>query len=352
MLLEGIFVPLTTPFHPDGRLFLSKLELNVARYSLTPAAGILVLGAEGEADALTDVETIAVLNSAISAAADEKVMCASVGRPSVAASLKLVEAAAAAGYDAVVIRPPWPHATDMRWELETYYQAIADATSIPLIIQSDLEDFIYPEQIARLAEHPQIVGAIFAEAPLPPAHLITPTTRGAHNALTRFIEATRFISREATVTTTFAAVTRRMARHTASASTANLGGTAILTAPALKTRIKKVGFQVLTGPTRTMLDSWGFGAVGAVPRLAACAPQACCEVWQAHKDGDPALAAEKQDRLRTAAELVEVGRRGIAALKYGCDLNAYFGGRPRLPLLPLTAAEREQVEHLMAGLKN
>ena len=100
-----------------------------------------------------------------------------------------------------------------------------------------------------------------------------------------------------------------------------------------------------------MLDAWIAGAVGAVPTLGACAPQACCEVWQAFKDGDPALAAEKQHRILKAAKLVE-GWRGISALKYGCDLNSYYGGRARLPLLPLSDAERSAVEGALAGLKN
>jgi len=56
MLLEGIFLPLTTPFHPDGRLFLHKLALNVEHYSRTQAAGMLVLGQTGEAEGLIDVE--------------------------------------------------------------------------------------------------------------------------------------------------------------------------------------------------------------------------------------------------------------------------------------------------------
>jgi dihydrodipicolinate synthase/N-acetylneuraminate lyase len=100
-----------------------------------------------------------------------------------------------------------------------------------------------------------------------------------------------------------------------------------------------------------MLQAWDNGATGALPRLAACAPQACCEVWQAFKDGDPALAAEKQERVRLAGDLME-GSSGIATLKYGCDLNAYFGGTPRLPLLPLRADHREAVERLLGGLKN
>ena len=49
MLLQGIFPPITTPFYPDGRVYLKKLEHNVDRYSKTPAAGIVVLGSTGEA---------------------------------------------------------------------------------------------------------------------------------------------------------------------------------------------------------------------------------------------------------------------------------------------------------------
>jgi hypothetical protein len=34
------------------------------------------------------------------------------------------------------------------------------------------------------------------------------------------------------------------------------------------------------------------------------------------------------------------------------DLNGYFGGAPRLPLLPLDAAVKSEVERLMADIRN
>ncbi len=46
---------------------------------------------------------------------------------------------------------------------------------------------------------------------------------------------------------------------------------------------------------------------------------------------------------------VELGSPGI---RYGCDLNGYFGGRPRLPLLPVTGAERAEIEDLMRTIRN
>ncbi len=348
MLLEGIFLPITTPFYPDGRLYLRKLEHNVARYSLTPAAGMLVLGDAGEPGSLTDAETAELLTTAISAAAREKVMIAAVGRGSVFATLALADSAAAAGYDVIAIRSP-EFAADpsLHPELMTYFRAVADSSPLPVILLAERTRPMSVQLLGELAAHPAIIGAIDAEAS--PARLAN-------------LEAsTREISREVTVTTVFAAATNRM-RQTpeptsgsfVSAETLGSGGSALAIAPpppALKTRTKRVGFQVLSGSARHMLEAWHAGATGAIPRLSAAAPQACCEVWQAFKDGDNPLAEEKQTRLDAAARLVE-GWEGIAALKHACDLNGYFGGRPRLPLLSLTAAQQSEIGHALSTIHN
>ena len=54
MLLHGIFPPITTPFYSDGSVYFKKLESNVAQYSKSPVAGIVVLGSTGEAVLLSD----------------------------------------------------------------------------------------------------------------------------------------------------------------------------------------------------------------------------------------------------------------------------------------------------------
>ncbi len=132
------------------------------------------------------------------------------------------------------------------------------------------------------------------------------------------------------------------------------GGAAVVVAPAktvAKTRTKLVGFQILSGRTAGMLEGLRARAVGAMPGFAASAPQACYEVLAAWKDGDEGLAEEKQVRLEHAAQRVEE-ELGVAGIRFGCDLNGYFGGMPRLPLLPLTGDERAEVEALMHGLRN
>ncbi len=347
MLLEGIFLPLTTPFHPDERLFLHKLASNVEHYSRTQAAGMMVLGETGEAGGLTDTETRQVLETAIGAAADDKVMLAVVGRESISSTLLLVQAAAGLSYDALAVGVPQvARDASQRRELANYFKTLADRSPLPLVLQSDRARPLDVELIAELAGHENILGLLDDQ----PSQSRVASLRGATAAVSRLV----------TVTSTFAAATGRMLQQSMPAAAGNFvsaealsGGVATAVPPvaAVKTRTKKVGFQILTSAAEGMLQSWNEGVAGAMPRLGACAPQACCEVWQAFKDGDPALAEEKQQRILSAAALVE-GGRGIAALKYGCDLNAYFGGLARLPLLPLSGEERAQFDAALAGLKN
>jgi dihydrodipicolinate synthase/N-acetylneuraminate lyase len=73
-------------------------------------------------------------------------------------------------------------------------------------------------------------------------------------------------------------------------------------------------------------------------------------VLAAFKDGDPALAELKAARLSAVDDVISV--LGIAGVKYGCDLNGYAGGAPRLPRLGLTAASKELVERALGSVRS
>jgi 4-hydroxy-2-oxoglutarate aldolase len=351
MLLEGLQLPLTTPFYPDGRLNLRKLEHNVACYSKTPAAGLAVLSENGEPSMLSDEETRQTLQTAIQAAAAEKVMLAGASRDSILATLAVVDHAARFAYDAILVGPPsflrTVDSTRQRKELLTYFQSVADRAAIPVVLCSP-ETSLSVEMVAELAGHPRIIGLV-ERSPAP-------------ERIALLKQSTAAVKHDATVTSVFAAVTGRMlarqqtssAGTMLSADTLTSGGAALAVAPsatALKTRTRTVGFQILAGGTTTMLDALLAGAVGAMPAFAACAPQACYEVLAAWKDGDRGLAEEKQARLEIAARRLEE-ELGVAAIKFGCDLNGYFGGLPRLPLLPPSGEDRTEIETLMHGLRN
>jgi 4-hydroxy-2-oxoglutarate aldolase len=352
MLLDGLQLPLTTPFYPDGRLNLFKLEHNVTRYSKTPAAGLVALSRFGEPELLSDDEMLQVLRTVAGAAAAEKVLMAGVSRDSVAGTLDLAEAAAKFRYDAVLVRrPTLSSGGGGKWtkELVTYFRAVADGSPIPVVLyDSGREKQLPAEVLSELAGHPQIIGLVECV--------------GGRERFAALEAETAGVKRQVAVTPVFAAVTARMGVHdNAEAATGLIaadrlsgGGAAVATAPGkivAKTRTKLVGFQILSGRTAGVLEGLRAGAVGAMPGFAASAPQACYEVLAAWKDGDEGLAAEKQARLEQVVRKAEE-ELGVAGIKFGCDLNGYFGGRPRLPLLPLTGEELGEIEGLMQGLRN
>ncbi len=355
MLLEGVFPAMTTPFYPDGRLYLRKLEHNVERYSRTPCAGMVVLGSTGEAVMLGDEETRDVLRHAASAAALDKVLLAGVARESLSETLRLAEYAAAKQYDAVLVRNPNYYTpsyglTSGALPLLTYYRAIADRSPLPVILYSiprftNVE--IPVEVVAELAQHPNIIGIKDSSGSLERIQSLLAATRSAPK-------------RSVLVTPVFTAVTSRMMMAEMEAvaipdfvSAELLAGvTPVAVAPpVVKTRSKDVGFQILSGSAETLLSALGAGASGAVLAFAACAPQACQEVYTAWKENDPVVASEKQRRLIDAARVV-TGKYSIAGIKHACDLNGYYGGVPRIPLLPLGADEKAEVAGAMGDLRN
>jgi len=135
MLLEGIFAAITTPFYPDARLYLRKLEHNVERYSRTPLSGFVVLGSTGEAVMLGDEESREVLRTACDAAAADKVLIAGVARESVVETLRLADFAAERSYDAVLVRTPNFYTPQMgNAAILNYYRMVADASTLPVIL--------------------------------------------------------------------------------------------------------------------------------------------------------------------------------------------------------------------------
>jgi dihydrodipicolinate synthase/N-acetylneuraminate lyase len=107
----------------------------------------------------------------------------------------------------------------------------------------------------------------------------------------------------------------------------------------------------MVGAAHQLEDSLQLGAVGAILAFACPAPTACFEIYAAWKEGDQALAKEKQQRITEAAKRV-VANLGIPGVKYAMDLNGYYGGPVRLPLLPLNSEQKAEAERLMAGIRN
>jgi dihydrodipicolinate synthase/N-acetylneuraminate lyase len=359
MLLNGVFPPITTPFYPDGKVYYKKLEHNVGRYSKTPIGGIVVQGSTGEALMLSDDEKREVLRVAMSAAAPEKVMIAGCGIESARETIRLIEFAASLDYDVAMIRTPHYYKSQMKPEnMLAFYRFVADHSPLPLIIYNFPQSTGYDipaEVVIALAEHPQIASI--------------KESCGVIEKVQHMVDGTRHLRRAATVTERFEPVTARMLKKANSIPARELlpagalvgaGSSSVLPKPSssavqvignLKTRQKEVGFQVLVGSAQKFLASLEVGAVGAILAFADAAPTACYEIYAAYRDGDKKLALQKQDRIAAAAVRI-VGELSIPGVKYAMDLNGYYGGNGRLPLLPLTGDIRQEIEGLMQDIRN
>ena len=360
MLLHGILPPITTPFYPDGRIYFKKLEANVERYSKTPVSGIVVLGSTGEAVLLSDEERREVLKVAGNACAPNKVLVAGTGIESAIETLKLTEYAAEIGYDVAMVRTPHYYKAQMKpANMLAFYRTVADRSPLPVIIYNFPQATGYDiptELVIELAEHPNVIGI--------------KESSGDVEKVRKMVQGTHHVKRSATVTEIFDAVTPRMLKAAAEGngrsgelvpltalagasnpSPAKPSSSALTVTSRLKTRPKEVGFQVLVGAAQKLEPSLQVGAVGAILAFADAAPTACYEIYAAWKEGDEKLAMLKQQRIATAAQHV-VGDLSIPGVKYAMDYNGYFGGVPRLPLLPLTSDLQSEIERLMADIRN
>ena len=349
MLLEGLFLPLTTPFYGDGRLYLRKLEHNAERYSRTLAAGLAVLTPVGEPGRLNDEEQRLALTSVAEATARETVLLADISRASVRGALAMADVAATLRYDVAILRLPRLTTGATEEEQRTLAQAVADRSPLPLVLLEERNEALPVGLVAALAGHPQVVGWIAAAS----------RVEVVRDVLLR----TASVGRDVAVTQVFAAVTGRMLQQRAAADGANYiaasslagGGLTVLAGaapePAIRTRVRRIGFQVIAGQTQSSLEMLRGGARAAMLPFGICAPQATHEVLACWKDEDQPLAEEKYERIARAANLIEE-QMGVAGLKAACDLNGYFGGPPRLPGLPLLRSQQMEVQRSMIGMRN
>ena len=354
MLLAGIFPALTTPFYPDGRVYLKKLEHNVDRYSRTPIAGLAVLGSTGEVVMLSEEEQREILRVAIEVASPEKVLLAGVGQESAIRTVEAAEFAAKLNFDVALVRTPHYYRPQMKPEnLLAYYRFVADRSPIPVLLYSVPPFTAYDlpaEVIQELSEHQNIIGI--------------KESSGVIEKIADVVARTRHVKRAVNATEVFNAMTGRMllgaiepAEQLVSAAALTGSGKSFSRSsrsaePKVKImRKKEVGFQLLAGSAQKLLPSLEAGATGAVLAFGAAAPTACFEVYTAWKDGDKELAQLKQQRIIEPATRI-ASQMGIPALKYALDLNGFYGGPPRLPLLPLTGDQRAEVEKLIADVRN
>jgi 4-hydroxy-2-oxoglutarate aldolase len=111
------------------------------------------------------------------------------------------------------------------------------------------------------------------------------------------------------------------------------------------------GLEALGRSASQLWPALQSGAAGAILDFAAAAPYACIAIWEAHRTREEEAGIDWQNRIVRAAELIGECRHGVPGLKHAMDLNGYYGGPPRLPLVVPPTEARREIKDEFGGFK-
>ena len=286
--LGGVIAPITTPFLNDGSIALDKLEDNVRIYAESGIHGYLALGSNGENKSLTYEEKLEVVRCIEkNKSADQFVMVGSIFE-STKETICFAKQAQELGADYISLLPPSYFKSQMKdAELIGYFTDVANAVSIP----------------CTLYNAPQYAGGLALGL----------------------------------------GVITECAKHS------NVVGIKDSSGGGIEKILAAVpeDFRVLSGSANTFVNALINGAVGGVVSLANSLPETVLDVYNAFLREDyPTLRALNKAMIRLNAGVA--GNYGVAGVKYAMDRNGFYGGIPRLPLLPLTEEACAKIDDALA----
>jgi 4-hydroxy-2-oxoglutarate aldolase len=213
---------------------------------------------------------------------------AGTGCESTAETLRLTEDCAKLGAHAALVVTPQYYAGRMRESaLMTHFSELADQSPIPILLYN-VPKYTHinlaADIVARLSEHPNIVGI-----------------------------------------------------KDSSANVIQLGE--ILNGVA-------EGFDVMVGTAGVLFAGLTLGCVGGVLALANIAPEHCVKIFKRVKAGDFEAARDLQLKMLPVNQAV-TAVYGVPGLKAAMDMLGYFGGDPRLPLLPSSQQDKSEIKEIL-----
>jgi 4-hydroxy-2-oxoglutarate aldolase len=287
---RGVFAALVTPFDRD-EVSSEKFLENILKYNNFDLSGYVILGSNAECVYLSDGESEQLVKTAKEAAAPGKKVIVGTARESTKLTIDFTNRMAELEIDAALVRPPSFFKARMTSEaLKKHYLNLADHSNVPILIYNIPQNTgisLDSRLIVELSQHPNIAGI-----------------------------------------------------KESSGSLAILGEVIPKIRP---------GFCYLMGAASVFLPGLILGACGAILALANLAPGLCTRLYKLCLEG------RKEESLKLQLDLVPLNKAimetyGIPSIKYGLDLLGFYGGQPRLPLLPVEEKGKAEIAHLLRKL--
>lgn len=286
--IRGLLLPVTTPFDPvTGDSAPVHFRENLRRWATQGVDGFVLFGSTGEGVLLDEEEKRGLVAYARDVAPG-LTLVAGAGAESTRQVVRLAIAMAEAGADAVIVQPPSYYGGTLPPEaLRDHFQAIADASPVPVILYN-IPKYTHVTMeaglVQELARHENVVGI--------------KDSSGDQKRLAEFTE------------------------------------------------VCADACAVFVGSGTLMFAGLELGAAGGILAVGLLAPELCARILQLHGADRKPEAGRLQERIAPVHREI-VTRLGVPGIKAALDLLGYAGGAPRSPLRPLRSRERDAVSTIL-----
>lgn len=288
--IKGIIPAMVTPLTDDEELDEVALRRLVRHLINGGVHGLFPTGSQGEFYAFSPEEKRRVWEIVVDEAAGRVPVYAGTGAITTRQVIELNKIAEDTGVDAVsIVTPFFIQPTEA--ELYAHYVAIAEATSLPVLLYNNPGRTgvkLAPGLVARLSEHPNIVGI-----------------KDSGGDLTQTIEMIRQTSDD---------------------------------------------FIVLMGRDSLIYAGLHHGIQGAIAATANVVPELVVEIYEAFQSGDWQRSLDAQERLLPLRLAFGLGTFPVV-VKDALNMIGVSVGPPRRPLQSLTGEPQESLRDVLAKLE-
>lgn len=287
---QGIIPPHITPFTKNGDIDEAGLRRNVDFWIEAGVNGLATCASNGEAVYMNSEERKQVLTAVIDQANGRVPVIAGTGAPSTRDAISQTREAKDLGVDAALVVTPY-FFTPKQEEILGYYQDIAEAVDIPIILYN-VPKFtgvnMEPSVVARLAEYDNVVGVKDSSGDMRQMQFLL-----------------------------------------------NLAGDRI---------------SVLSGVGNLIFPNLVSGGQGGIVAVANVVPSTCVEIYEKFIKGDLKGAREAQAEIVALNDFL-TRQHGVPAVKAAMNLLGQRGGYPRRPLLPISEKVMEELKSILKMVK-
>jgi 4-hydroxy-2-oxoglutarate aldolase len=283
--LYGIIAPISTPFI-DGEVAYDQLKHNVRRYAETKLSGLFVLGSNGENPALDDQERLKVFETIIESRLPEQTVIAGTSFESTQLAIRFARVLVEIGAEYISVLTPSYYKKALSDEAQIgHFQRIADAITVPIVIYN------VPGHTGVTLSH-KVVETLSKHPN------IAAMKDGAPGMFPHYLQ------------------------------------------------YASDNFSIISGTIDSLIPAMMIGAVGGVVSLANPFPEVCCRLYELYKNGELTQAKELYRRLLRLNRSI-AGTYAVAGVKAAMELNGFFGGDPRMPLLPLNPLQKQNLAQVV-----